>query len=202
MKTIILMLDALGDAPAEAVNAAERQGYDFRRFIQTPRPEKQTEHFERIRDITISRNKSRQWILEEDFDKIALVDSDVVMPEGAVDTMLSCGTDLVGGWVPVRGTNGTRWIAGKIKDNKFANFEEPNKESCETDMIPLACCVMPRKIFETIEVRAPAPRDRVTCAKTLQPMIPSEPFLYSFDLKTKFDVKCLMHPDVICQHLT
>lgn len=201
MKTIILMLDALGDAPDESIKAAESQGYPFFRYVENPKPIKQTDHFLRIRDITASRNKSRQWILKQSFDRIALVDSDVVLPSLAVDKMAIVPHDFVGGWVPVRGSKNTRWIAGQIKDKKFENFETPSREFVESDMPPLACCLMSRKVFETIEVRAPNKNDRVTCGKTGLPMLPSEPFLFGFDLKSKFGLTCYLHPNIICKHL-
>ena len=202
--TIVLMLDALGDAPEAAVEAAKSQGYPFYRYTDDPVPPKLTHAHERIEAIVASRNRSREWILYQPFDNIALVDSDVVLPENAVKWMKALSFDhgIAGGWVPVRGAEGRRWIAGLTQwDGRFANFMEPSKQICTTDMVPLACCVMSREIFAALPCWAPAKSDRVNCALTGQQMIPSEPYLYAIDLFQKYGKKCPLHPDVICQHL-
>lgn len=205
MNAIVLMLDALGNAPQEAADAAMSQGYPFYRFIEEPRPPKVKGTLNRIKAIADSRNKSRAWIkrIHATSDYIALVDSDVVLPPNAVKMMLQAPKMIVGGWVPVRGVN-DRWIASTtLPDGSFANFKEPSIRIIETTMLPLAACVIPRSIFDAIEVRAPRPPhdELVTCGVTRQKLIPSEPYLYTLDLKAKFGLNAWMHPDVICKHI-
>lgn len=205
MNAIVLMLDALGDAPERAVKAAQSQGYPFYRFIEDPKPKKVKGTLKRIEAITKSRNRSREWIryYHPTSDFIALVDSDVVLPPDAVRMMLRAPKMIVGGWVPVRGVK-NRWIAATtMPDGSFINYRAPENKIVETIMLPLAACVMPRGLYDTIEVRAPKhPYESVICGYTGERLYPSEPYLFTRDLNEIYHAKAWMHPDVICEHIS
>jgi hypothetical protein len=107
---------------------------------------------EKYLNCAAARNNARIKALESSSKWFMFLDADVIPPVNAIDHFLMQKTPVRGGWYPIKNVK-NRWVAGRwVADNKFYNYEQPNRiEYYPSDTLPAGCCMMDRDIVELIE---------------------------------------------------
>jgi hypothetical protein len=101
-----------------------------------------------------NREAARRLALASDADAFLYLDSDIVLPAGAVAEFVrqSRPNRILGGWYPILGTD--RWVAGRwVADNVFHNFTAPQPGVVRTDTVGLGCAFLPRAAMERLPIR-------------------------------------------------
>jgi len=112
------------------------------------------------KDITVNstknRNIARDMALKTDADCFLWVDSDEVLPKGAITEFVTqqkqAGFHIIGGWYKIR--KSPFWVAGRwVADNTFLHCLKPVPSVTKTDMVGLGCMFISRQALNDIEFR-------------------------------------------------
>jgi Glycosyl transferase family 2 len=112
-------------------------------------------HWKTSMNCAENREAARRHVLAtSDADAFLFMDSDIVLPEGAVEEFVKqCRTNksIIGGWYPFRNDPRGRWAAGRwIADNTFHNFTRVQASLVKTDMVGLGCAFITREALSNL----------------------------------------------------
>lgn len=117
----------------------------------------------RILNIISGRNLIRDYFLKSDYDYLFFVDSDILLPENAIENLLKCGADIsTGVYLCNQQIGNERKILPAIylpcKDDKTKTIIPPVKwliseKIADIAVCGLGCCLIRRKVLEKIKFR-------------------------------------------------
>lgn len=199
MRVIAVIITKKEKIDPRVIAAIKAQGCEL--VINKLKPIKLHENPEKDRYMNSVRNRNamrKRMLKRKDWDKLWMVDDDVIPPEDALKTMLAANLPVVGGWYKMH--SGDDWICGQIIEKESRTiymYTVPRKENTVVDLMGPGCCLIDRKVLEKIEFDAGV--DSLTRSARGFPTFEGD----SFNFTQK--VKALgYHPtmvNVICQHL-
>lgn len=159
IKVIVIIITAK-DVMKECLDAILAQDYDnFDIFIHIKKPTLTYENkkidpcFEKnmitYLNCSANREAARKIALASDGDKFLFVDSDIVIPQGAITELSKQPFDVIAGWYLVRGDNRytcARWIA----DNLLINLREVENSVVKVDAMGMGCTMFSRKALSDV----------------------------------------------------
>lgn len=193
MKTSILIVTK-DTVHQEVLDAAYAQGCgDVLVNILPPIPLSPDPEENRHKNCTRNRNEMRKKALQTDADAFLWVDSDVILPDGAVKKFEDSGLDVAGGWYAMH--DGLAYVAGIMLDPKIlSHYRSPKKHHTPVDLMGLGCCFMKREVLEKFEFFA---SDEILQSPTGRPCMAGE----CFDFTQKVKAYNPMMIDVVCDHI-
>jgi glycosyltransferase involved in cell wall biosynthesis len=148
-----------------------------------------------------NREAARKIALSSDADYFLFLDSDIVIPEGAIEafvTQAKVGKEIIGGWYAIKNDR-TRYVAGRyVADLVFHHFSEPQPSLVRTDLVGLGCAFISRKALADTCFEHGC--DKYLQLTSKQKVLQGECGAFS-NLADKRGYGLYMDGDVICQHL-
>jgi glycosyltransferase involved in cell wall biosynthesis len=193
MKTLIVIPTADG-VEEKCLESCNRQTYrDFEILISKKTPDGRPRHF----NIVDSRNEARERALKTEAEFFLLLDSDVVLPKGALAEFTKQPFDILGGWYKL---NQDQYNCGKwVADNTLFNLKAVERSVVKVDVIHLGCVFIKRKVLEKVRFRYGDANNvkffgeenhHGSCVCTM----------FSIDAQNA-DYELHMDGDVVCEHL-
>jgi len=145
---------------------------------------------------TINRNRARAESLATDASHFLFVDSDVVIPEGAVAKLRSHDLPIVAGWYPFHSAD--LWCAGVWTDaSHLHRFARPRPGLETVDFAGLGCMLIRREVLEGMTF--PHGWDKKAFGEGNQPIVwgPCVAFCHQ---AAELGFKTHVDGDVICEH--
>lgn len=201
-KVLVVLItgDAVFERCLESVIAQKRDCANLDLIVNHRKPEFFSEHaiVQKYENCHRNRNEARERALKTDADYFLFLDDDVVLPPGAIRTLLRQGKEVVGGYYPILGTR--KWVCGRwVADNTFCNFLRVQPGLVRTDTIGLGCALISRNVLEKVPFEAGV---NLFCrdGRTGENMIVGECGIFG-NRVFELGVPMYMCGDVVCEHL-
>jgi hypothetical protein len=148
-------------------------------------------------NISANRNDLRAIGLATESTHFLWVDSDVVLPPHAIETLLGANKDIVGAWVPFEDKQ-RGWIAGRVAGGTVWHVE-PRSDGLEVvDFTTFGCMLVTRAALETVPLDAGV--DNACTLGDGREVMQGETFAFGLAAQAKgFEVYA--HGGVICDHI-
>ena len=146
-----------------------------------------------------NRNDARERALKTTADYFLFLDDDIVLPPGALATLLSQGKEVVGGYYPILGTN--KFVSGRwVADNTFFNYLAVQPGLVQTDVVGLGCALISRSVLEKVHFEAGV---NLFCkdALAMTDMFVGECGMFG-NRVAELGLSMYMCGDVVCEHLS
>jgi len=155
MKLLVLIptKDKVNEKTLESLN--NQSFKDFSVLINVMEPIQLNEDKEKNRYLNIVRNRNdlREKALKHNVDYYLWVDSDIILPKNAIQELILQDRDIIGGWYKTH--TGNEYVAGRwIANNTSVLYKTTQPSLIPIDFMGLGCCLMKRKVLETIEFDA------------------------------------------------
>jgi len=228
--TCIIIASLNGKVEPRCLKALQSQDYeDFDILIHYEKPVKYNTYLENLyKNCSRNRNIARKMALSNDSDYFLFLDSDIVLPRGALKSfMLQTGKRVTtipaldpmrhqiipvgtavpeihiqGGWYPIYYRDSGKlahFVSGKwVADNTFAQFKYPEASLISCDALGLGCCFMSRAAVEDIEFEDGMNIELMNDRG--QKLVAGECTAFGNKAFDK-DYSMYMNGDVICEHI-
>lgn len=153
-------------------------------------------HKSKMANCVRNRNELRKMFLALDSTHMLMMDSDVVLPENALEKLLEKNLPIVGGWHPMYGSNGGAWSEGKFVNGRFHHLS-PQKGLTEVDMVCMGCILIRREVLEKVEFES---GNSETILQESGSCFMGEHIAFARKCQA-LGYKLFLDGDVICKHL-
>lgn len=125
--------------------------YDILIHIQKYKKFSDDKIIDKYKNCSKNREVARKLALNSDAEYFLFVDSDIVLPENTINSLVSHKLPAVGGYYKMFGTE--KWVCGRfVADNTFFNLRAIEPFLSSIDMAGFGCFMIRRDVLEKIEI--------------------------------------------------
>lgn len=145
---------------ADCLKSAISQDYkNFTVMIHLKKPivDQSMDHKMVYFNCTDNMNEARKIALNSDAEKFLFVDSDILLPPGAISELVKQNKDIIGGWYQLKDVEGNLtnvWSCGSWGgDNLFVHRMAVGPSVIKVDMVGHGCMMVSKKVLKQIPFR-------------------------------------------------
>jgi hypothetical protein len=197
---VLITADAVFGRCLDSIVAQKRDVPELDLIVNHRAPEKFSDHpiVQKYENCHRNRNDARARALKTEAEFFLFLDDDIVLPPGALLTLLRQNKEVVGGYYPILGTN--KFVCGRwVADHTFCNFLCVQPGLVKTDTIGLGCALISRRVLEQVPFESGT---NLFCrdGRTGEQMIVGECGLFG-NRVADLGIPMYMCGEVLCQHL-